>query len=136
MFQPVSRPIKETPVLAGRDARRFERELAANAKRDHRTDFERAKKVYEEVTMGECKGKCNNPNRAFKCDAVVRAGRIQLLINDTDPGYFDFVSVLDAMKKQGVKAWFGDVANLDGKGRCGLILTSAGLTQSEGQRKC
>lgn len=43
----MAKPIKETPVLYGKDADRFLRQVARNAKRDHAPAFARAKAVYE-----------------------------------------------------------------------------------------
>ena len=43
----MAKPIKETPVLLGKDALRFLREVEANAKRDHSASFERAKAAYD-----------------------------------------------------------------------------------------
>ena len=47
----MSKPIKETPVLYGKDAVRFIRVVEANLKRDHSASFERAKANYERLKM-------------------------------------------------------------------------------------
>ena len=39
----MSKPIKETPVLRGRVAERFLRDVEVNLKHDHSASFERAK---------------------------------------------------------------------------------------------
>ena len=43
----MAKPIKETPVLYGKEAVRFLRQVAANARRDHSAAFARAKAVYD-----------------------------------------------------------------------------------------
>lgn len=40
-------PIKDTPVLYGKDATRFLREVTANEKRDHSAAYARAQAVYD-----------------------------------------------------------------------------------------
>ena len=47
----MSRPIKETPILRGKDAVRFNLAVEANLKRDHSASFERAKATYERLKM-------------------------------------------------------------------------------------
>jgi hypothetical protein len=39
-------PIRETPVLAGRDVARLQKNIEANAKRDHSASYARAKAVF------------------------------------------------------------------------------------------
>ena len=47
-------PIKETPVLRGRDANRFVRSMCeAETKPAPRKEYERAKKVYDEIKKKE-----------------------------------------------------------------------------------
>ena len=48
-------PIKETPILRGRDAIRFQRGLAANEKRDHSVSYARAKAVYTTFQANQAK---------------------------------------------------------------------------------
>lgn len=43
----MAKPIKDTPVLYGKHASRFLREVRENAKQDHAAAFARAKTVYE-----------------------------------------------------------------------------------------
>ena len=43
-------PIKETPVLYGKDAARFLRAVARYLLRDHTASFRRAKAVYDRVS--------------------------------------------------------------------------------------
>jgi len=45
----MAKPIKDTPVLYGKEATRFLREVAQNARRNHRAAFLRATKVYDQV---------------------------------------------------------------------------------------
>lgn len=46
----MAQPIKETPVLTGRDARRFEQDIKKNEnKRISSKEFEKAKKIFEQV---------------------------------------------------------------------------------------
>ena len=43
----MAKPIKETPVLYGKEASRFLRDVTVNEKRDHSAAFARAKAVYD-----------------------------------------------------------------------------------------
>jgi hypothetical protein len=43
----MAKPIKETPVLYGKEATRFLRDVTANEKRDHSAAYARAKAVYD-----------------------------------------------------------------------------------------
>ena len=43
----MAKPIKETPVLYGKEATRFLRDVTVNEKRDHSTAYARAKAVYD-----------------------------------------------------------------------------------------
>lgn len=46
----MARKIKETPILSGEDAERFERVMIANAnKKVARSDYDRAKAIYDRV---------------------------------------------------------------------------------------
>ena len=45
--QAMAKPIKETPVLYGKEATRFLRQVTANEKRDHSAAYTRAKTVYD-----------------------------------------------------------------------------------------
>lgn len=50
----MARPIKETPVLRGKNARDFEKAIKENEKKKvPRADYERALKVFDTVT-GDC----------------------------------------------------------------------------------
>jgi len=49
-------PIKETPVLYGKDAKRFLEQVEANLKADHSREFERAKAVWDRY--------CQSPKKA------------------------------------------------------------------------
>ena len=51
----MARPIKETPVLLGMDAVRFQLNVAANEKRDHSASYSRAKAVYTTFEANEAK---------------------------------------------------------------------------------
>jgi hypothetical protein len=42
-------PIKATPVLRGKNALRFLRQVESNAKKDHSVSFERAKATYDRI---------------------------------------------------------------------------------------
>jgi len=42
----MAKPIKETPILRGKNALRFFRDVATNEKRDHSASFERARAAY------------------------------------------------------------------------------------------
>jgi hypothetical protein len=46
----MAKPIKETPVLYGKQAMRFLRAVAVNERRDHSAAFARAKAVYDRFT--------------------------------------------------------------------------------------
>lgn len=46
----MARPIKETPVLYGKDTDRFLRDVRNNLRRDHTESFVRAKAVYDRCT--------------------------------------------------------------------------------------
>lgn len=59
-----------------------------------------------------------------KCTAVVRNGRIQLLINKEDVGYEQFSKVLDSINEKGDMTWYGDVTDENGNERSGLIITA------------
>lgn len=56
-------PIKETPVLYGRDAERFLRNVADNARRDHRAEYERAKATFERLDWRENQSRDARPHR-------------------------------------------------------------------------
>ena len=43
-------PIKETPVLYGKDAARFLRDVARNLRRNHTASYRRAKNVFDRAT--------------------------------------------------------------------------------------
>lgn len=52
----MARPIKETPVLSGKDAERFELQIKENEKRKaSESDYARALKTYQSVTLGHRK---------------------------------------------------------------------------------
>jgi hypothetical protein len=42
----MAKPIKDTPVLRGSDAVRFQREVEDNSKLDHSASYQRARAVY------------------------------------------------------------------------------------------
>ncbi|MEI8121966.1 MAG: hypothetical protein WCI20_07925 [bacterium] len=46
----MAKPIKETPVLYGKEATRFLREVTVNVKRDHSETYARAQAVYDRFT--------------------------------------------------------------------------------------
>lgn len=46
----MAKPIKETPVLYGKEATRFLREVTVNVKRDHSATYARAQAVYDRFT--------------------------------------------------------------------------------------
>jgi hypothetical protein len=56
-------PIKETPVLYGKDAMRFLREINANAKRDHRAEFARIQATCERLKWNDAPSCHGKPNR-------------------------------------------------------------------------
>ena len=45
----MAKPIKDTPVLFGKEATRFLREVAQNTRRNHSAAYLRAKRVYDQV---------------------------------------------------------------------------------------
>jgi hypothetical protein len=45
----MSLPIKPTPILRGKDAIRFLRDVEENLKKDHSKSFNRAKKAYNKL---------------------------------------------------------------------------------------
>jgi hypothetical protein len=50
----MARPIKETPVLTGRDATRFAKQIKQNAdKKTPAEDYRRAKKAFDSITIVE-----------------------------------------------------------------------------------
>lgn len=52
----MARPIKETPVLSGSDARRFEKAIKENAERKvPRESYERAINVFRNIKIAEKK---------------------------------------------------------------------------------
>lgn len=59
-----------------------------------------------------------------ECKAVANNGRIQLLIDSTEQGYPEFMSVLKDISKKGCLSWFGDVSDDNGKERCGIIIAA------------
>lgn len=46
-------PIKETPLLYGKDATTFLNEVAENEKCDHSAAYQRAKAAYDRIMNGE-----------------------------------------------------------------------------------
>ena len=56
-------PIRETPVLYGKDAKRFLQEVAANARRDHSVAFARAKATFDRLTWKDSLTGHAKPNR-------------------------------------------------------------------------
>jgi hypothetical protein len=50
----MAKPVKETPVLYGKEATRFLREVTVNEKRDHSVAYARAKAVYDRFTGNAC----------------------------------------------------------------------------------
>ncbi len=54
----MARPIKETPILTGKDAERFQRIIKENEnKKVPAADYERAQKAYENFHVITCNGK-------------------------------------------------------------------------------
>lgn len=48
----MARPVKETPVLTGSDAKRFERQIKENEKRSvSEAEYQRALKTYQNVQL-------------------------------------------------------------------------------------
>jgi len=45
----MSLPIKETPILRGKAAKKFLADVEENLKKDHSKEFARAKKVFDSV---------------------------------------------------------------------------------------
>ena len=62
----MARPIKETPVLRGRDAVQFEAKVSLNASRDHTAEYQRAKAEYSRVTRGT--GTCGSVSANERAD--------------------------------------------------------------------
>lgn len=60
----------------------------------------------------------------IKCNAIVRSGRIQLMISKETSGYMEFVNVLQDIEKNGILTWYGDTTDELGKESCGLIISS------------
>jgi len=49
----MAKPIKETPILHGKEAERFASRVENNERRDHSKSFARAKGVYDRVQSKE-----------------------------------------------------------------------------------
>lgn len=50
----MARPVKETPILEGKDAREFEKTIKENESRKvTREEYERAEKAFEEIKILE-----------------------------------------------------------------------------------
>lgn len=48
----MAKPIRETPILTGKDARRFEKEISKNAgQKVPREEYLRGKKAFESIKM-------------------------------------------------------------------------------------
>lgn len=51
----MARPIKETPVLTGKDAKRFEKEIQGNASRKvSQEEYKRAEEAFKALTKARC----------------------------------------------------------------------------------
>ena len=59
-----------------------------------------------------------------QCIAIAEHGRINIIISKQDEGYDKFRKVLDAIEKKGCTSWYGDIEDLQGKERSGLVITS------------
>jgi hypothetical protein len=55
--------IKDTPILYGKDATRFLREVARNEKRDHRLEYDRAKATFDRLAWKDSKTRHATANR-------------------------------------------------------------------------
>ena len=56
-------PIKDTPVLYGKDATRFLREVARNEKRDHRPEYDRAQATFARLAWKDSEKRHATANR-------------------------------------------------------------------------
>lgn len=63
-------------------------------------------------------------SKTVKCIAIVKHGRINLLIRKKEVGYGLVSNVLAAIRNKGFVSWYGDVEDENGNEQCGLILTS------------
>lgn len=61
-----------------------------------------------------------------KCIAIVKHGRINLIIRKGEKGYEEFVKVLNKVEKKGLFSWYGDVTDENDKEQSGLIITHKG----------
>jgi hypothetical protein len=55
--------IKDTPILYGKDARRFLREVAQNEKRDHRPEYDRAQATFDRLAWKDSDTRHAKANR-------------------------------------------------------------------------
>lgn len=58
-----------------------------------------------------------------RCIAIAEHGRINLIISKHEKGYDEFKKVLDDIEKKGIFSWYGDVEDLNGNERSGLVMT-------------
>lgn len=59
-----------------------------------------------------------------RCIAIAEHGRINLIISKKEKGYDEFREVLDCVEKKGIFSWYGDVEDLNGNERSGLVITT------------
>ena len=59
-----------------------------------------------------------------KCIAIAEDGRINLIISKKEKGYEEFKKILDTIDKKGIFSWYGDVEDLNGNERSGLVIST------------
>ena len=69
-------------------------------------------------------GQAREGMKMAKCTAIASNGRMSLVIRKNDEGYEEFVKVLEAIAKDRIFSWYGDVEDENGKEQNGLVITS------------
>ena len=59
-----------------------------------------------------------------QCIAIAEHGRINLIISKKEKGYDEFKKIIGNIDKKGVFSWYGDVEDLNGNERSGLVITT------------
>ena len=58
------------------------------------------------------------------CTAIAENGRINLIIKKDDKDYQKFADILNAIEKNGIVSWYGDIVNQNNEEQSGLIIIS------------
>ena len=69
------------------------------------------------------------------CTAVVRGDRIQLVIDNGEPGSKAFARVLKLATDRGLATWRGDITDENGKERIGYIVTCKPNAEGQPRRE-